>query len=233
MTAGQLFRSLVSRPTRQRARNSTDKQLRRNAIIEVATALLGDKSYAELTMAEVAAAAGIAKGTVYLYFASKEELMLAVFERELASLFADFAGELARGPVGAAEEFATLLAGALERHPIFVDLSTVLHTIFERNIDLDTAVRFKHVLRDHIVAAGDVVELLFPFLRKGEGVQLFLRSHAMLIGVRNLSDPAPLVAEAHRQPGLEIFEVDFATEYVDMMVCMLRGMQARAQEVLQ
>ena len=38
-------------------------------------------------VAEVADEAGLGKGTVYLYFASKEELLLAVHERNLDHFF--------------------------------------------------------------------------------------------------------------------------------------------------
>ena len=39
------------------------------------------------SVAEVADEAGLAKGTVYLYFPSKEELLLAVHERKIDGFF--------------------------------------------------------------------------------------------------------------------------------------------------
>lgn len=51
---------------------------RRAEILEAALGLFGSKGFNETTMEEVANAAGVAKGTIYLYFESKEHLLLAL-----------------------------------------------------------------------------------------------------------------------------------------------------------
>lgn len=58
---------------------SNDKH---TAILNAAYALFGSKGYYETKMSEVAEQAGIAKGTVYLYFKNKEELFMAVTRRD-------------------------------------------------------------------------------------------------------------------------------------------------------
>jgi AcrR family transcriptional regulator len=58
----------------------------RNAITEAATGLFGRRGYAETTMDEIAAAAGVAKGAVYHHFPTKERLFEAVFEAATAGL---------------------------------------------------------------------------------------------------------------------------------------------------
>lgn len=55
----------------------TDKK---NRIIEAAVTVFAQKGYASATVADIAARAGIGKGTIYEYFASKEDLFFAVFE---------------------------------------------------------------------------------------------------------------------------------------------------------
>lgn len=52
------------------------------AILNAAYVLFGSKGFYETKMSEIAEQAGIAKGTVYLYFKSKEELFLAVTSRD-------------------------------------------------------------------------------------------------------------------------------------------------------
>ncbi len=52
------------------------------AILNAAYVLFGSKGFYETKMSEVAEQAGIAKGTVYLYFKSKEELFMAVTRRD-------------------------------------------------------------------------------------------------------------------------------------------------------
>lgn len=58
----------------------TKKFEKQENIIKVATNLFYDKSYHDVTMDEIAEAAGVAKGTLYLYFPSKEKLYLEILE---------------------------------------------------------------------------------------------------------------------------------------------------------
>jgi AcrR family transcriptional regulator len=53
---------------------------RRSTIISIAAQLFSEKSYHDVTMDEVASKVGVAKGTIYLYFESKERLYLEILE---------------------------------------------------------------------------------------------------------------------------------------------------------
>ncbi|MCH0538164.1 TetR/AcrR family transcriptional regulator [Streptomyces sp. MUM 203J] len=52
--------------------------VRRRQILDATAALLLEDGYEALTVSKVAARAGVAKGTVYLYFDSKQELLAAL-----------------------------------------------------------------------------------------------------------------------------------------------------------
>jgi len=56
---------------------------KRERIIAAAARLFGEKGYHDTTTAEIAESAGVAAGTIYIYFSSKEELLVAVFEEFL------------------------------------------------------------------------------------------------------------------------------------------------------
>ena len=56
---------------------------KRERIIAAAAKLFGEKGYHDTTTAEIAELAGVAAGTIYIYFSSKEELLVAVFEEFL------------------------------------------------------------------------------------------------------------------------------------------------------
>ncbi len=57
---------------------------KRERIIAAAARLFGERGYHNTTTAEIAEAAGVAAGTIYIYFSSKEELLVAVFEEFLS-----------------------------------------------------------------------------------------------------------------------------------------------------
>ena len=71
-------------PQRQRR-----KEARPQELLAAALALFVEKGFAATRSEEVAARAGVSKGTLYLYYPSKEELFKAVVRENLASHIAD------------------------------------------------------------------------------------------------------------------------------------------------
>jgi AcrR family transcriptional regulator len=61
---------------------------RRDQILSAAHAVFATKGYRESTVGDIADAAGIAKGTLYLYFRSKDEIYWAALHRGLDELHA-------------------------------------------------------------------------------------------------------------------------------------------------
>jgi AcrR family transcriptional regulator len=54
---------------------------RRKQILDAATQVFAEKGFHRATVKEIARVAGIADGTIYTYFASKDEVLLAVLDR--------------------------------------------------------------------------------------------------------------------------------------------------------
>src|SRR5687767_8588611 len=71
------------------------------AIHDAAVGVLADRP--EASMSEIAAAAGVARQTVYAHYASREALLVAVAERALAQTLAAIDGaDVGSGPPAAA-----------------------------------------------------------------------------------------------------------------------------------
>ena len=65
------------------------KQERPQELLDAALALFVEKGFAATRSEEVARRAGVSKGTLYLYYPSKEELFKAVVRRNLSNLIAE------------------------------------------------------------------------------------------------------------------------------------------------
>lgn len=72
------------------ARRKREQKERRQAIIEVAKEVFFEKGFLGTTMDEIANGCELAKGTLYLYFKSKEELYVTIMVEGLALLKNDF-----------------------------------------------------------------------------------------------------------------------------------------------
>jgi AcrR family transcriptional regulator len=82
------------------------KEARPAELLDAALELFVEKGFASTRSEEVARRAGVSKGTLYLYFPSKEELLKAVIQQFLADRIAEGAHEIeqADGPTPALME---------------------------------------------------------------------------------------------------------------------------------
>jgi AcrR family transcriptional regulator len=180
-------------------------------------------------MALVAKEAALAKGTLYLYFPTKEELFLAMVEEQLLGWFEELDESLAKGRGEMqGKALSHLLAHSLASRSQLPRLLAILHTVIERNIEHLTALRFKQFLATRMVRTGRLLERRLPFLEAGQGPLLLLRIHALALGLWQLADPAPVVKELLDAPGLHLFRVDFTEAMESALVDLLAGMKSAA-----
>jgi TetR/AcrR family transcriptional regulator len=79
-----------------RAKRERRKQARPGELLAAALDLFVEKGYAATRVEEVAQRAGVSKGTLFLYFSSKEELFKAVVRENISGRFAEWGEELTR-----------------------------------------------------------------------------------------------------------------------------------------
>lgn len=114
-----------------------------HALLDAAKALFGEIGYARVTHADIAYEAGIARTTFYEHFASKEDLLIHLVQRDLPALIAEI---LASVPAGLppADRLGALSASMVE----FVgtdQLGLILHTEVPRlSLDAQAAIAAAH-----------------------------------------------------------------------------------------
>src|SRR5437868_14919127 len=63
------------------SRRDSPPSPKRDAILRAAIDVFAERGYFNAQVADVARVAGVAAGTVYLYFRSKDDLLISIFER--------------------------------------------------------------------------------------------------------------------------------------------------------
>ena len=90
---------------------------KRDAILRAAIDVFAERGFFNAQVADVARAAGVAPGTVYLYFRSKDDLLVQLFERTTQEAFAEARAAAAevRDPAERLRLFARLHLARLGR----------------------------------------------------------------------------------------------------------------------
>jgi AcrR family transcriptional regulator len=79
------------------------KESRPGELLSAALNVFVDKGYAAARLEDVAAMAGVSKGTLYLYFKNKEELFMAVLRESIIPLIDQFSDDVKDSPLSCDE----------------------------------------------------------------------------------------------------------------------------------
>lgn len=212
----------------QRARREEDKEARRQLILAEAQALYTATSYAEVKMADVAERSKLAKGTVFLYFPTKEALFLALLEGLLFAWLKRLEG-LLNSPEGrwAGAKVARTVAASLEGEETLTRLLALRQPVLEQNVTVEQVRGFKERLLEAMGRMGALLEERLAFLKPGEGGRFFIHLHALVAGLRQMADVPPVMREVLDAPHMAPLRVDFTRELTDSLTTLLRGLEAR------
>ena len=111
----------MSAPAKTEPRWARRKHARPEEITAAALELFVERGYAGTRLEDVAASAGISKGTLYLYFANKEELFKAVVREGLVSPIAEMRGLVDHYEGSTLELLRMMLFGWWERIDLWIN----------------------------------------------------------------------------------------------------------------
>lgn len=197
------------------------RELRINQLLDAAVTLWLQHPERIPSVAEVAGQAGVAKGTVYLYFKCKEDLLLAAHERHVQAFFDAL---IARAADPAAMNFDSMmeLTGKHIVHvPAFLPLATVVGGLMHKGVTPDAAAAFEQGVAEQLKQAGALLGNHFPLPDAAAGVQLLMRSYALILGLWQLvgsSKPICVSAEV-----TSLLLADYPTELDAALRALWRG----------
>lgn len=193
---------------------ASDKAARRHAILAAAGSLFLGSPDKLPSAALIAETAGLAKGTVYLYFRTKEEIFMALLHEQRAQLLAQvhqaFASD-ARAPREKVEAFLDNYVAYIAAHPEALKLDALGYSIIERNVEADFLLASKEAFLAAFGQAGAAVDTALA-LPPGQGVRLLLHSHALTCGLWQALDYPEHCRELIARSALAASALDFGAE---------------------
>ncbi len=220
----------MNKMTVKRATNDQQKEARREAILKAARALFLESGFFDVNMASIAKRSGLAKGTVYLYFQTKEEIFLTLSTEEFENWLDMFDEELINaGDNLEIETFLVVLKRVMHQRDVMKRLVSLLHLVLEKNISFEEAFAFKMNLKKRSEKTSELIEKALPFLKSGQGIDVLTTHHCLMVGFGQMSDPSPVLSKVLEHPELAAFRVDLEERLVDSMFLFLTGLKCRSE----
>lgn len=212
-----------------RMRSPAAKAARREVLLEAGRKLFLSQNYAEIRVQDIVKASGLAKGTFYLYFQTKEVLFLGVLLSEMQAWILDLAHVLeqdARKGALLPAQLAQIVVTSLSQRMLFRRLLALLHPVIEENLDAETALAFKESLASLLAPLSGQLDSCFGDFAPGDGLRFLLALNAMVIGLEQMSRLTPQMAQILAAPHLAPLKVDFESELTLLLTRLLAGWKA-------
>ena len=156
---------------------------RKEEIIDACAALYETMGFRDITIRDIGAKTSFTRTSIYNYFQTKEEIFLALLQREHERWIADL-DELARrdGPMSAGE-FADGMARTLEKRGCMLKLMSMNLYDMEGNSRMENLVDFKRAYRDALAAVEQCLEKFFPAMGPRDRKEFLYALFPFLFGV--------------------------------------------------
>ena len=211
----------------KRANLPEEKARRRASIIEAAMNLFEANGGVVPRVADIAEAAGVAKGTVYLYFRSREAIELALLSDAFSGCFDVLDAALnSEMPVF---EMLDVMGAFLLETPVLVRLGSRYNALMEDNADLGAVVAFKTLLFKRLSITGRTLSRRIRGLSEPEARGLLIRSFSAVIGLWQMAEPVPIVKDALEMEGLSELDLVFADELSVLLTDLWSGALMRVE----
>ena len=135
---------------------------RRDEIISACEKLYQTMSFKEITLKDIAGATSFTRTSIYNYFQTKEEIFLALMQKEYERWVEELDAIARDYTTMSAESFSSMLAHSLEKRSMLLKLLSMNHFDMEDNSRPECLVDFKRAYGASIEAVRRCLVKFFP-----------------------------------------------------------------------
>ncbi|TQR19868.1 TetR/AcrR family transcriptional regulator [Psychrobacillus vulpis] len=124
-------------------------------IIDAAIIVIAENGYHQSQVSKIAKQAGVADGTIYLYFKNKEDILISVFEEKM-DMFADNLKEIVKEDASASEKLYKMI----ENHFTVLSSNHHLATVTQlelRQSNLALRQKINAVLKNYLIFLDEIL----------------------------------------------------------------------------
>ena len=192
---------------------------RKEEIIQACAKLYQTMSFKEITLKEIGAETSFSRPTIYNYFQTKEEIFLALYEREYQLWNAELEAVLSEHERLTRQSLAELLARSLEKREQLLKLLAMNNYDMEANSRPELLVSFKRAYGESLENVDRILQKFCPEMDEAQRLSFRLVFFPFLFGVY----PYAAVTEKQRS-AMEEAGVDFryCSIYELTLACLRR-----------
>lgn len=192
---------------------------RKEEIVSACEKLYQTMSFKEITLKEISVETSFSRPSIYNYFQTKEEIFLALMQRE----YEQWAGETeqlaAENDTMSADNFASSLARSLEKHEQLLKLLAMNHYDMEEHSRPERLTEFKVAYASSLDAVRKCIRKFFPDTDCESFIFVFF---PFLFGVYPYSVATEKQLTAMREAGMD-FKMHNIYEIIYSCVMQLLG----------
>jgi len=127
-----------------------------NQIIEAAVKVIAENGFHRSQVSKIAKAAGVADGTIYLYFKNKEDVLVSVFEEKMGQ-FIDKIADMTSKKQNAREKLLTLID--MHFSQLSADYNLAIVTQLElRQSDYALRLQINKILKPYLTVIDNIIK---------------------------------------------------------------------------
>jgi len=206
-----------------RATNFSAKEARAQQMLAATAKLLERWTFSDITMDRIAEQAGVAKGTLYLYYRTKETLFLSLYEDRLGAWYTELHA-LADHGTGTVEPGAAarVIASTLATRPILIHLHGLLYSALSHNINIETIITFRRRQHGKVSTLASALAKRIANLSDSRALRFLIQLEVVVGGLSWAANPPSPVSQALEEEDLATFRVDFEEELREIVTSLLR-----------
>ena len=210
----------------QYASNASHVVISISLIHFVAETYLLEAGYEAFSMSKLAKKIGLAKGTLYLYFQTREELFLTLYDQSLIRWSQTFIDELSDSMTSKA--YSQKLFSTASADGTFLPLLIRLEHMIEHNVAIPRLISSKQVFINQVEVLADVTSNSLR-LSKAQAIEVVKTMGVLLIGATQ-GDQGPSLDHEELPEDVQNLIVSFSSEplFVKNAVRIIEGIRAEA-----
>lgn len=207
----------------QRAISPEQKKERLLELMKATDELFQENTYHEITLTVIAEKLGWARGNLYKYVKTKEEIFLELYLLKQREFINDFNSFLQGKSKISHEEVSIIMSQAFEKNLDYLKYHSLMTTIIETNVSIERLAEFKRCSYFDRESIFEKLSKQCPELDKNQITGLFLTILYHGCGLYARTQCTCAYVQAMSLAKLPVIEVDFQASYSQFILMCLNN----------